>query len=85
MHPDEMPVTTFDDGAPEVGSFEQELEALINKHSVENDSNTPDFILRAFMVNCLNAFNGATRRREEWCGGRDREPSALVGPDPRES
>lgn len=40
-------------------AFERELQILINKHSEENDSNTPDYILANFLSNCLKAFNGA--------------------------
>lgn len=45
-----------------------ELAALLNRYSQENMSNTPDFILAAFMLNCLAAFNEASRERERWYG-----------------
>lgn len=51
-----------------MGSFEKELEELINKHCIENDSNTPDFILAAFMRKCLDAFNAGVNRRDKWYG-----------------
>lgn len=38
-------------------TFEEELKELINKHSKENESNTPDFILAQFLNSCLEAFN----------------------------
>jgi hypothetical protein len=53
-------------------SFEVELEQLINKHSVENQSNTPDHILAAYILECLQAFNRATALREEWYGRKNR-------------
>jgi hypothetical protein len=46
--------------------FRCELECLINSHSMENDSNTPDFVLAEFMNDCLRAFDKATNRRNEW-------------------
>jgi hypothetical protein len=49
--------------------FTKELTTLINKHSQENDSNTPDFVLAAYMMNCLNAFNAAIKHRAELAGG----------------
>lgn len=55
-------------------SFESALREVINKFSMENDSNTPDFILAAYMEACLNAFNAAVNRRAEWYGRKD-EPS----------
>ena len=36
--------------------FEQELTELLNKHSVDAASGTPDFILAAFLSNCLYAY-----------------------------
>lgn len=40
----------------------------INKHSGENGSNTPDFILAEFLVRCLKAFDITSRTREKWYG-----------------
>lgn len=48
--------------------FKKELEALINKHSVENLSNTPDFILATYITNCLYIFESATLGRDKWYG-----------------
>lgn len=49
-------------------SFVTELEQLINKHCLENGSNTPDFILASYMYNSLLNFQLANNRREEWFG-----------------
>jgi len=46
--------------------FEQELTALLNKYSIENGSNTPDFILCKYIINCLKNFNVITTSREMW-------------------
>ena len=40
-------------------TLEEELAELLNQHSVENDSNTPDFILAEYVTDCLDAFNKA--------------------------
>lgn len=48
--------------------FEKELETIINICNVENESNTPDFILAQYIRNCLNAFNEACNAREKWYG-----------------
>ncbi len=48
--------------------FVKELEDCINRHSQENASNTPDFILAEFLGNCLKAWNEAVQRRETWHG-----------------
>jgi uncharacterized protein YdeI (YjbR/CyaY-like superfamily) len=49
-------------------SFEKELRELLNKHSVENQSNTPDFVLCGYIEDCLTAFNNATKRRDNYYG-----------------
>ena len=46
-------------------NFKQELESLINKHSEENNSNTPDYILCEYLIGCLAAFNTAVNSREK--------------------
>ncbi len=48
--------------------FRKELQALINRHSLENQSNTPDFILAEYPDNCLGAFDQAVQQREQWYG-----------------
>lgn len=49
------------DDAPDIKApkFKIELAALINKHSKENGSDTPDFILAKYLNDCLKAFNKA--------------------------
>jgi len=49
-------------------SFKTKLQTLINQYSMENDSNTPDYILAEYIENCLHAFNKATQQRETWYG-----------------
>lgn len=57
--------------------FEKELTALINKHSQENVSNTPDWILACYIQYCLLAFNTAVQQREQWYG-RDPRPTSIA-------
>jgi hypothetical protein len=47
-------------------TLNEELQALLNKYSRENFSNTPDFILAEYMMRSLSAFESATRARETW-------------------
>ncbi len=58
--------------------FEKELGRLINRYSVENESNTPDFILAQYMRECLDAFNKASNRREQWFGKGLRVGGSIV-------
>lgn len=46
--------------------FRKDLEKLINSYSLENVSDTPDFILAEYLDNCLANFNTMTRQREMW-------------------
>lgn len=53
--------------------FEEELCTLINKYSKENGSDTPDWILTEYLINCLDVFDMTVNQRETWygrtCGG----------------
>lgn len=48
--------------------FQKELEILINQYSLENKSNTPDYILAQYLDDCLKAFNKATNNRAKHYG-----------------
>lgn len=45
------------------GVFRMELGQLINRHSRENGSNTPDFILAQYLTDSLAAFDRAVNAR----------------------
>lgn len=55
-------------------TFREELENLLNRESMEQTSDTPDFILASFLTACLQAWDGATVERDRWHGWRDGEP-----------
>ena len=46
--------------------FYQDLIILINKHSMENQSDTPDHILADYIMNSLMAFTAVTLKRDKW-------------------
>ena len=48
--------------------FRDELTDVINKHSMENGSNTPDRILADYLNDCLIIFDKAVRMRDNWYG-----------------
>lgn len=48
--------------------FRDELEGLINANSMENGSNTPDFILADYLTKCLETFDSTINAREKWYG-----------------
>ena len=57
---------TFQEALESDRNFQAELAAVINKYSREGRSNTPDFILAGYLVNCLEAYEAAMERRKEW-------------------
>jgi hypothetical protein len=61
-------------------SFRQELEFLINRHSMENASDTPDFILSRYLMACLIAYNDAVGCREDWYGRPCGNGATILGP-----
>lgn len=58
--------------------FEKEVTRLLNHHSQESVSDTPDFILAVFLTDCLTAWNDATVRREMWYGRRVGDGKELL-------
>ena len=51
-----------------MNTLSDELQALLNSHSRENESNTPDFILAEYMLCTLEAYESATKKRDAWHG-----------------
>lgn len=60
-------------------SFRSELENLINRHSAENGSNTPDFLLAEYLMVQLHTWDQFVTRRERWYGRAPRpDDNALM-------
>lgn len=49
-------------------TFEEALTNLINRYSMENGSNTPDYILAKYLCECLDNYDNIVRTREMWHG-----------------
>lgn len=62
--------------------FKKELVELINKHSIENGSDTPDFILAEYINGCLENFNTITLQREKWYGRKRVKSKTKLGARP---
>jgi len=56
-----------------MSEFRKELEHLINCHSAENGSDTPDFILADYLVKCLDNFDQTIQARKKWYGDKNNE------------
>ena len=46
--------------------FKKELAGLINKYSLENRSNTPDYLLANYLMACLDNYSHIVRNRDDW-------------------
>ena len=57
--------------------FKNDLRDLINTHSRENGSDTPDFILAQYIENCLFSFEIAIQDRETWYGRKTEPPNEI--------
>ncbi len=57
--------------------FRKVLGDLLNSHSMEEGSNTPDFILARFLTGCLKSFDEAVSGRDVWYHGHVMEPAQL--------
>ena len=49
-------------------SFQDALQNLINAHSMENGSDTPDFLLAEYLCDCLATYEVIIEKREKWYG-----------------
>lgn len=52
--------------SPEPETLLDRIRQAINATGSEKGSDTPDFILAAYLTDCLAAFDKATRARQEW-------------------
>ena len=59
-------------------NFKNELEALINKYSVENGSDTPDFILAAYLKQCIQNADNLINEREKWFGRKMKDDYITI-------
>lgn len=66
-------------------TFRSELNELINRHSKENGSNTPDFILADYLIQCLQALDVAVSSRDSWKDNGNGTFSVRVGMPPVEA
>lgn len=52
-------------------NFRKRLESLINEFSLENGSDTPDFLLSEYLIKCLDVFDEIVSKREVWYGRKN--------------
>ena len=42
------------------------IEIELNRRCAENGSNTPDFLLAEYLIDCLNIWDKITKKRDKW-------------------
>jgi len=52
-----------------------DLRGVINRHSRENESDTPDYLIAEYMLGCLEAYERTVVLRDKW-HGRERPTAA---------
>jgi len=62
---------TASDFAARQEAFRKDLAEVLNRHSMENGSNTPDFLLADYLISCLRALDAAIGMRSKWYGRHD--------------
>lgn len=65
----------LEEGTYLYSEFEVELTRLLNRHSKENDSGTPDYILADYLQGCLDLWNKTVSRRADWRGEHTELPA----------
>ena len=55
-----------------------EVEEAINRASRENVSKTPDYILAAYLMRCLDSFEAATNARAQWHANYTKQEVGLT-------
>lgn len=58
-------------------SFQEALRELINRHSMENGSDTPDYMLAEYLCDCLATYETIIVKRERWYGRKVGQLAAV--------
>jgi hypothetical protein len=64
-------------------AFTDELRALVNRHGLDDDSDTPDFVVAEMLVTQYMAFRQAMKMNIQWHGWPtlSERLAAKLGPD----
>lgn len=64
------------------GTLRGELAGVLNAHSVENRSGTPDFVLAEYLIGCLDVWDAAIKARDRWWGFEPKIGDTILAVDP---
>ena len=53
-------------GVEDSTDLRTEIKELLNKYSRENISDTPDYVLRDYLWDCLKSYERAIEQRRHW-------------------
>ncbi len=56
----------------------REFAEVINRNSLENGSDTPDFILAEYLMCCLEIHDDAAINRQKWYGKTNKPPTKTI-------
>jgi len=59
-------------------AFLKEVVEVINRHSMENTSNTPDFMLAEYLLGCLTVYENTVRSRDDWWGNHPKKTTEDI-------
>lgn len=63
-----------------MSNLQKDIEEAINRASAENESNTPDWILAQYLIDCLATFDKAVNARDSFYGERQK----ILASSPKE-
>lgn len=72
------------DEVPIVLDFEKELASLLNKHNMDTETNTPDFILARHIIRDLDTYRETTTEVKRWQSDDFRQQGAVGSPRPQD-
>jgi hypothetical protein len=72
---------TADPTGPPTTGLAHDLAAVMNRHSQENRSGTPDFMLAAYLIGCLRVWEDVTGDRDQWWGLAPRKLRDVLLPE----
>lgn len=49
-----------------MSDFEKELTDLLNRYSIDQKTDTPDFVLARYLNDCINSLSTMIDKRENW-------------------
>lgn len=58
--------------------LEKELREVINRNSIEGKSNTPDFVLAKYLINCLDIYAQAVNDRDKFSEHQPKDNKTLT-------